>query len=168
MHKLSAIALATVAAHEINVFAPQNFLQKNLIQSLLRTVTMDAPLTLGEVTYGQCDDDAGAFTLDMKQTTNSPNPIVKGQKVSLMLRGIVSEGVDVDNVHVHVDWNGSTLYDQDIAMTEHYDSTYQYDVSWDVPSYAPSGSYAVTMKGHGKTDEVSDGIVMCTTANFDL
>ena len=129
---------------------------------------METPNDLGAVTYLQCDDDAGAFTLDTKQTTNSPNPVVKGSKVSLMLRGIVSEGVDIDNIHVHVDWNGSTLYDEDIAMTNHYDSTFQYDVSWDVPSYAPSGAYAVTMKGHGKTDEVSDVTVMCVGANFSL
>ena len=30
----------------------------------------------GEVTYSQCDDDAGVFTLDDSATTNSPEPVV--------------------------------------------------------------------------------------------
>ena len=170
MQKLSAIALvASVAAEKIDVFAPQNFLQKNLIQSMLKTVSQERPLTLGEVTFDQCDDDAGVFTLDTKSTTSTPNPIVKGTSVALGLKGILSSGgFDLDNVHVHVDWNGSTLYDEDHKLSKHWDSSFQYDVSWDVPSYAPGGDYSVTLTGHGKTSLVSDATVMCTHASFSL
>ena len=173
MNKLSAIALLASGAAanlKIDLYNPMNLLKYNngpvnTIQSLIKAA--QTPSVGGSVTYAQCDDDAGSFTLDKKSTTNKPDPLVKGQDVTLMLRGLVDEGIDFNNVHVHVDWNGSTLYDEDHPMTNHYDTTYSYDVSWSVPSYAPSGHYAVTITGQGKTDEVS-GKVMCVSANFDL
>ena len=170
MNKLvyaALIASSASAEHRLNVFAAENFLSKNLVQSLIKTAMMDTPNDVGKVVYNQCDDDAGAFTLDTKQTSNSPDPVTKGQDVSLKLRGIVDENVEVDNLHVHVDWNGSTLYDEDIKGVNTYTSTYQYDVSWNVPSYAPSGAYAVTITGTGKTDDTS-GKVICVGANFSL
>ena len=54
------------------------------------------------------------FTFDESSTTTTPSPITKGSTINLNLAGIVSNNIEVTNVHIHVDWNKSTLYDQDI------------------------------------------------------
>ena len=173
MNKLAYAALIASGAsahaeHKINPFAVENFMNKNLLPSLIKTATMETPNDIGIVTFNQCDDDAGAFTLDTKATTEQPNPVTKGQDVKLMLRGIVSEFMEVEDLHVHVNWNGSTLYDEDITGVHDYTTSYSFDVSWNVPSYAPSGNYDVTLTGKGKTDDLPDGTVLCVHATFSL
>ena len=172
MNKLAYSALiASVAAHSehrINPFAVENFMNRNLLSSLIKTATMDTPNDIGVAHFTQCDDDAGAFTLDTKSTTEQPNPITKGQDVKLMLRGIVSEFMEVEDIHVHVNWNGATLYDEDIQGVHDYTTSYSMDVAWNVPSYAPSGAYDVTLTGTGKTDDLPSGKVLCVNAKFNL
>ena len=165
---LASSAMATHSEIRINAMAPENYLNKNLMSSLLKTPFLTQKNDVGVVTFTQCDDDAGAFTLDTKATTEQPNPVTKGQDVKLMLRGAVSENMEVNDLHVHVDWNGSTLYDEDITGVHDYTSSYSFDVSWNVPSYAPSGDYFVTLTGTGKTDELPDGKVLCVNAKFSL
>ena len=50
-----------------------------------------------------------------------------------------------------------------------YNNTYEYTVNTHVPSFAPSGKYIVTVKGHGmlKNSE-EEMVVMCTEGSFDL
>ena len=45
---------------------------------MLDTTTLMVIGGTGEVTYGQCDDDAGVFSLDTDQTKNTPTVITKG------------------------------------------------------------------------------------------
>ena len=174
MNKLAYAALiasgasANHAEIRINAFAPENYLNKNLVPNLLKSAFVGQQNDIGVATFSQCDDDAGAFTLDTKATTEQPNPMQKGQDVKLLLRGAVSENMEVSDLHVHVDWNGSTLYDEDITGVHDYTSSYSFDVSWNVPSYAPAGDYSVTLTGTGKTDELPDGKVLCVNAKFSL
>lgn len=65
----------------------------------------------GKTTFSQCDDDAQIFTLDTSATKNSPDPITKGGHVKFKIAGIVDDEMEVHNIHVHCDWNKSTLYD---------------------------------------------------------
>ena len=150
----------------IPLFNPDNFAKSNLIKELMMSKV--ANFVGSDVTYGQCDDVAGAFTFDSDNTSNSPAPPVKGSDVTLNLAGIVSETIEVSNVHIHVDWNGSTLYDEDHAQDNTYDSAYNYSLKWAIPSYAPSGAYAVTITGTGNTSSVSSDVVLCISANFTL
>ena len=71
------------------------------------------------------------------------------------------------NLHVHVDWNKSTLYDQDVPQDNTYDSAYAFTVGWTVPSYAPSGAYAVNLRATGKSGSVT-GSLLCVNATFNL
>ena len=109
----------------------------------------------------------GVFAFDESSTTYNPNPIVKSSTLKLNLAGNVSDEIEVTNVHVHVDWNGSTLYDEDHKQDNKYDSSYAYTISWDVPAYAPSGHYDITITGTGNS-EGSSGKVMCVNAQMDL
>ena len=64
------------------------------------------------------------------------------------------------NLHVHVDWNGSPLYDEDHDGGS-FSDTFTYDMKWDVPSYAPNGDYVVTITGQeddGSTDLCVKGL----------
>lgn len=72
------------------------------------------------------------------------------------------------NVHIHVEWNSSPLYDEDNEGTNVYDSDVEYNLGWNVPSYAPSGHYDVTVTGTGNAASVTGGKVMCIKAYMDL
>ena len=72
---------------------------------------------------------------------------------------------------MHVDWNGSPLYDEDHKDEKDFDSQYSYDLGWDVPSFAPNGKYNVTLTGTGACDDCpSDGDckVLCINAQFEF
>ena len=81
------------------------------------------------------------FTFDAANSKNVPNPVTKGSSLEFTLAGIVSDAIEVKNLHVHVDWNGATLYDEDHNQDTKYDSAYNYKLNWAVPSFAPSGHY---------------------------
>ena len=42
------------------------------------------------------------------------------------MAGVVSEKLEIKNVHVHVDWNSAPLYDEDHFQDNSYDSDYSY------------------------------------------
>ena len=109
----------------------------------------------------------GAFTFDEDNTNVKPYPVKKGDTINFHLAGIVSDTITVTNVHVHVDWNGSTLWDEDHKQNNKYDSDYKYDLSWAVPSFAPSGKYDIHLKGTG-TDQGVEGVVLCVEAIMNL
>ena len=150
---------------QIDLFNPANFAKHNLVKELMMS-KMNASNGLGDVTYSHCTD-SGVFTLDLSNTNNVPSPAVKGSDVSLNLAGTVSDTIEITDVHVHVDWNGATLYDEDHKQDNTYDASYNYSLKWAIPSYAPSGAYAVQVKGTGFSS-AGPGSVMCISANFTL
>ena len=171
MNKFSVLAaIGCVSAHNIDLFNPANLAnmgQHSLVKQMLETTSLLAitDAANGSVTFTQCDDDTGAFTLDTDATKSDPDPIVKGTDVALEMHGIVSDSIEVKNVHIHVDWNGSTLYDEDHAQDNTYDSDLEYNLSWSVPSFAPSGAYDVHVKAYG-----DDGttVLYCVDAQMTL
>ena len=82
--------------------------------------------------------------------------------------GIVSETIDVSNINIHVDWNGAPLYDEDHDEENKYDSDFTYQLGWDVPSFAPSGDYFITVTGTGTTESGENGTVLCVNAAMTL
>lgn len=172
--KYSAIALiGTTSAQqrilmELPSFTGESYGNYNVVQNMLDTSTTFFKADgAGEVTYAQCDDDTGAFTLDTDNTTNSPNPVTKGSKLSFELEGILGDSIHVDHLTIHVDWNGSSLYDEDHQVAADFDSVFQYGLDWDVPGYAPNGKYDVTIKGW----EASSGdnkTNLCLSASFSF
>ena len=124
----------------------------------------------GVTTYTQCDDDVGVFTMDSIKTKNSPNPVTKGSTLEFTLAGIVSDAMEVKNLHVHVLINKLPLWNEDHKQVKTYSDTYQDNFSWKVPSYAPSGHYDVTFTGTGNVADagVTDGTVLCVNVQMDL
>jgi hypothetical protein len=126
MKYTSALLLAVGAAnakhdHKINIDFNNFFESKNLVQSLIESAQQmtDAP---GHVTFEQCDDDAKIFNLDLSSTNTTPNPITKGDDITFNLIGVVNSQMTLKNVHIHVEWNSSPLYDEDNPGTKTYDS----------------------------------------------
>ena len=107
------LALGVAADDRINVFNSSNKLYKNLMKSLVDdAVHKKASLgATGVVTWKQCADQSGVFMFDKSSTNTVPNPVTKGKDVKLNLAGTVSSTMSVNNIHVHVNWNGSSLYD---------------------------------------------------------
>ena len=129
MNKLSVLAaIGCTSAHKIDLFNPANLAnlgQHQLVKQMLDSTSLIAVTDVadtGKVTFSQCDDDMGVFTIDTDATKATPDPVTKGASVTLDLEGIVSDSIEVKNVHIHVDWNGSTLYDEDHAQDNKYDS----------------------------------------------
>ena len=171
MNKLSVLAaIGCTQAHNIDLFNPANFAnmgQHQLVKQMLESTSLVSvsDAVNGAVTFTQCDDDVGVFNLDTDNTKSVPDPVAKGSDVSLNLAGIVSDTIEVKNVHIHVDWNGSTLYDEDNAQDNTYDSDLEYALTWNVPSYAPSGAYDVFVKAY---DDDKSSVLYCVEAQFSL
>lgn len=152
----------------MELFNVRNFLNsKNVVQNLLKSASnigVHNPNS-GVVAFSQCDDDVGSFLLDTSATRSDPSPVTKGTSVKLDLEGVTTDDINVNNAHIHVDWNGSPLYDDDFANpAKKSDDQLSIELNWDVPSFAPSGHYHVEIRG---TD--SDGTTnICVNAEFDL
>ena len=115
-------------------------------------------------TLQQCPDDFNAFQVDLAATTINPNPLVKGQSVYFDIKGIVTEPITVKNIHIHVDWNSSPLYDEDHDVEKTYDADYDYTLDWAVPGFAPDGHYDVSFVGTDPDGKVN----VCIKAQFDF
>ena len=86
----------------------------NLVETLMNGFHLERD-SVDKAEFSQCADDAGVFTLDGGNTVSVPDPIVKNQDVTLKFRGQISEHVDVEIFHVHIELNGSPLFDEDIV-----------------------------------------------------
>ena len=150
-----------------NMFALENFAKKDIVAALLANANnrniMEVSDASNGVTFKQCDDDKGSFQMDQSATVAVPEPLVKGSDVKLHLEGLLTDKIHVENIHIHVDWNSSPLYDEDHKDGTDYDSNIVEEISWAVPSYAPDGAYHVVLTGYD-TDKKTK--VMCVTADF--
>ena len=168
MYKLTtALLVSSVAANDITMgqIPLQNYLSKDLVKNMITTLRIKAHgLTdSGKVTYSECSDDTGSFQLDTSSTSNSPDPITKGTDLTFNLAGILSDDIHVDNVHVHVDWNGSPLYDEDHPQSTDFSDNVDMNLAWNVPAYAPDGKYAVQIVGTNASSNKSN---LCVKADF--
>ena len=160
-----ATLIAATAAADVQVDMFSHFKVKNLVKMLL-TQRRDAPLT-GGVAWSQCEDDFGVFQFDESSTSYSPDPMTKGVSATPNLAGVLQDTIHVENMHMHADWNGSPLYDQDFKDGSDYDSNWTQSVGWDIPGFAPSGAYHITFKGAGSYMG-ADGTVFCIAADLSL
>ena len=168
---LLALGLASAAQvdHlEIDAFNPVNFMKLDVAKTLVKSVTDEPVQGKGDVTFTQCDDDAKVFTFDGSSTTYTPNPITKGSKLSFSLAGAVQSKLEITDIHMHVTWNGTPLYDNDYKQDNTYTSTYSYTMGYDVPSFAPSGNYDVLITGTGNAAGKSGAKVLCIEAKMVL
>ena len=148
---------------QADIFNPVNFLNAGIAQNMMNMVqTSD---DIGVATLKQCADKEGKFTFDAASSVQDPSPIVKGKDVTFDMEGIVASPMDVSKIHLHVNWNGTPLYDQDYKVGQHFDASFDYKMKWFVPSYAPAGKYAITLTGYDQDGSTSD---MCVGATFQL
>ena len=68
------------------------------------------------------------------------------------MAGIVSDPISVDHIHLHVNWNGDTIYDSDSKDGKTYDAQYSFDVETDIPRYTPDGQFNAILTGVGNYD----------------
>ena len=169
---LALTAGVSAESFQIDPFAIQNFMKADVLPELVKSTKVTATkLAKGEpilrdstkVEWSQCDDDKGVFTLDTDNTSAIPDPLQKGKDVGLNLAGVLSDDIDLSNVHIHVDWNGTPLYDEDHKGDQHFSDSLTYNLKWSVPSYAPNGDYSVILTGVDKDGSSKD---FCVNAKF--
>ena len=167
--KSAAIALASayvVKEHTIKTDLSNWARSPNLMHNLIKTgkgfFEKKTLKDSGAITWGNCDSETPSFHFDKDSTQVTPNPLTKGSTIQFDLIGSMDKSTEVDNLHVHVDWNGSSLYDEDDKDGQTYDSDYEFKMHWDVPSYAPDGTYAIKLTG----TNASNGEVVCVQASF--
>ena len=107
---IALLALGAVSADEITMFAPNNWTN---IMKMIINQDFTQQVGAGQITWTQCDDDAGVFIFDEDSTSVTPNPVTKGQHASLNLGGLVQDTLEITNIHFHADWKGTGVYDQD-------------------------------------------------------
>ena len=161
--KFLAFAAASSAQILMKTEITDYLMAPNLMSSLVQSV-LKTPQPGQKVEWEECDTDLGVFDFDEDATTATPNPPTKGTDVHLGLAGSLSDEMDLTNLHIHVDWNSSPLYDEDHKVTEgpFTDDDFNYDLVWAVPSYAFDGLYQVRITG-----TQDDGqSVLCVNAAF--
>ena len=141
----TALIAAAAAENAIEVTMMDYAKSPRIVQNLVKSV-VDVK-GAGDVTFAPCAADSTDFTMDPDSTTYAPKPLTKGTKVSFHLGGVFGNSHTVENVHVDVKFNGSPLAAYDYADGKAYDSDYAFDMSWDVPGFAPSGAYSIELQG---------------------
>ena len=160
------VASGLAQAATIDAFHPINFLKVDVAKTILKQVIEGAPNASGAITFSQCSDSFGVFKFDAANTL--PHNVAKGSTINFDLKGAVTAPIEVTNIHVGVKWNGTNLYAHDYSQDNKYTQVYDYkDLSWPVPSFAPSGHYDVSVVGSGN-QAGKNGNVLCINASFDL
>ena len=166
---LAFIGLATVAsaADQIEI-TPMHFIKAGALSSPLSMVkSLTRPALKDNVVWGACPDDK-SFKDDKTKTYNLPQPPVKGTNVQLFLAGTFMNDVDLAGLKVFVTWNDNPLYVNDFPRSAHYDegTPYKDNITWLIPSFAPSGHYHVELTLHDNAKKPE--IYGCLTADFNL
>ena len=122
----------------------------------------------GDVTYTQCDDDLGTFTLDDTATHNDPAPVtVPCPKLMFYLVGSMSDTTHVGTLAVTVHINGVPLWHETHKIDKDYDDDFSYNLHWAVPSIAPHGTYKIELSADG-TNAGTKGKALCVDASMTL
>ena len=80
------------------------------------------------------------------------------------MRGYTDKKIEVDNLHIVVNWNGAPLYTEDHDEKRVYKDDVSVDLTWYLPSYTPAGSFVCTITGTDKNGKTN----LCTNASFYL
>ena len=175
MKQTALVAMGTASALNIDLFTAKNFMSmapQGLVKSMLATANQSllavTPNGAGDVSYEQCDDDVGSFTFDDANTYNNPAPVTKGSNLDLNLAGIFGDQGTLKNIHIHVDWNGTPLYDEDHNQSTAIGDDFKTTLGWNVPSFAPSGDYAISLIGTGDISGQTGAKIMCIKAMMTL
>ena len=139
----------------------------NLMTKFQDVNFLGGPQGKGDVTYTQCDDDAGTFTLDTDATTNTPSPVTIPCDLKFHMEGIFSDTTQVDDLHVVVHIGGVPLWSEHHKIGKSYDDSFAYDLKWTVPSIAPHGNYAINFTATGNGGGTK-GKVICMDASMTL
>lgn len=161
---LFGLVAVAQAATEI-IIKPTDFVKLSTPKSLLQSIMR--PKLQGPVTWGECAGGDGDFAVDLSSTYSVPKIPVKGINVQLELKGTFTNDVDLSGLKVYVEWNKTPLYVNDFPRTKHYAAgdDYSDEITWMIPSFAPSGHYAVQITLHDKSGKV---VFDCISADFDL
>ncbi|CDW88973.1 UNKNOWN [Stylonychia lemnae] len=166
---LIGLVASVSAAHKLEISAA-HFLKaarNNPFSFVKGYLSASHPNLQGPVTWGTCASDGG-FKVDLTQTHSDPTLPIKGKDVTLDLDGTFTDDAEVDGVNVFVTWNKTPLYTNDFPRKnpESAGDPYEDKITWNIPSFAPSGHYSVQVRVHdGETKPKNYG---CITADFDL
>ena len=167
------LALLALSATAIELNIPLTSFMKAAPKQTLLSLYNSKHLqsTASSVTWGECNSQ---HLYDKAVGTNTPQPPVVGSKVFLNLDVLFNADADVKNAYVSVMFsNGgkpAPLYGKDEKLSKaqlfHEGDELIDSISWDIPAFAPIGSYDVQIIVHG-ADKEKDNYV-CLTAAFKI
>lgn len=170
MRKAIAVAvlgLISFASAESRIETPlKSFLKpKALLKNALRQEFEESNEANGEVKWALCQS-TGAFKPDLSKTYSVPKVPTKNIDVQLVLNGVWTEDSHLEGTKVYVEWNKTPLYVDDFSRKKDFSEGDKYtdNIKWNIPSFAPSGHYAVKITLHDEKGK-NHG---CLTADFDL
>ena len=122
----------------------------------------------GDITWKQCSDDAGKFTLNAGACTVSPNPIKKGTTETFTIVGSTSAPITVDHLEVDVYYGGSKISSKQQPGGS-YTSNVTFKVDSVIPIFAPSGAYTIKATAIGNVNgQGENGSVGCAEGLMNL
>ena len=175
-----ALVAATAAAStqhqkfELDVFNAQNFISGGAVMNLLQGAVQDLAgqrLKDGHVKWSACPTiKEDGFTIDGRDTYAKPDPVKKGIEVTLHLGGFATRDLDITSTTITAIWDGVQLYSQEFPNVAHVDEQddFHTELSWPVPSFAPSGHFKCQVVINGMKSNGKTGPVACQYADFDL
>lgn len=172
---LVLLGIATsVTAHEIDIFNAKNFLKASTPANLMKSLIDQASGKIvkdGTVKFSKCQCDVADFNYNGQATFATPASVTKGINVGFNLGGLILQQTDVTNVDINVLWNNTPLHKEDHPMDNKIaaNGPFRYNLSWAIPSFAPSGHYQVSILLSGKVGTSGNTqSVGCVQADFDL
>lgn len=129
---------------------------------------LQTPRLQGAVSWTDCTGGDGTFKVDFTQTHSDPLIPTKGKDVTLDLDGTFTDDGEVDGINIYVTWNGTPLYTNDFPRKtpESAGDPFEDKITWNIPSFAPSGKYVAQIKLHDNATKERD--YGCVEADFTL
>ena len=87
------------------------------------------------------------YDIDDDYSHTEPDLAKKNINITLILEGVMTEDVHVDQLHLDVYWNGNLFHTEDHKLDKDVEEQepYEMEFTWFVPGFAPSGGYIVDL-----------------------
>jgi hypothetical protein len=158
----------------LDVIKAENFMKVEAISPLVNNAIKDltgGSVKGGKIAWSSCPGVAeDGFTFDSAQTYATPDPPVKGKDIGFHLGGFATRDLDLTSLTITAVWEGVQLYTNDFEKAVHVDEqdSYTTEMSWPIPSFAPSGKFTAKVQLNGIQADGQKGPVACQVAEFIL
>ena len=97
----------------------------------------------GDISWTQCSDAIGKFTLTPSGCSVSPDPVAKGKTETFTIVGTTSAAIFMDHIDIEVIYAGKSISKKTQPVSYAFDYNVSFPVESVIPIFAPSGQYTI-------------------------